>query len=91
MVATEATVKVAGLNQEILVKDPVLQNRALSGDIVCVELLPQDQWIDNYKSIEPTNSLFEAQGEDAISIEETSQDGDKLVNLIDLVNSEEKL
>ena len=57
-----------------------------------MELLPRDNWVDNYKSSEPTNALFEAEeANDAVSIEDKSNDGDKQVNLIELVNSEEKL
>ena len=64
---------------------------ALNGDIVCIELLPEDCWIDNYKSTEPVNALLDdAQEVDKISMESKDEDDkDKIVNLIELVNSQE--
>lgn len=37
----EATITVQGLNQEILIPSQTLQNRAVNGDIVAVEVLPK--------------------------------------------------
>ena len=92
LVATEALVKVGGLSQEILIKDPEHQNRALSGDIVCVELLPQAEWVANFKKADKVFDVaLEDEGDgDAISIDDES-DGEKAVNLIDLVNNEQTL
>lgn len=92
LVATEALVKVSGLNQEILIKDPQLQNRALSGDIVCVELLPQSEWVTGFKKADKVFdvALQDDDDDDAISIEDESEDK-KTVNLIELVNNEQSL
>ena len=89
LVQTEASVAVSGLNQDILISSLVDQNRALNGDIVCIELLPEDCWLDNYKSTEPMNALLDdAQEVDKISMGSKEEDDkDKIVNLIELVNS----
>ena len=59
LVATEATIKVQGLNKDILVRNLQDQNRGLNGDIVCVEILPEDQWENDYRNTEPTNALLD--------------------------------
>lgn len=33
------------------------QNRATNGDIVCLEVLPENEWIKNFKIAEPVNIL----------------------------------
>ena len=44
LVQTEAVIKVQGLNQDIHIQNLQDQNRAVNGDIVCVEILPESQW-----------------------------------------------
>ena len=65
------------------------QNRALNGDIVCIELLPEENWIENYKSTEPVNALLDdVQEVDKVSIGSKEEEtADKIVNLIELVNA----
>jgi exosome complex exonuclease DIS3/RRP44 len=91
LVQTEASVAVSGLNQDILIPNLLDQNRALNGDIVCIELLPEENWIDNYKSTEPVNALLDdAQEVDKISMGSKDEEAeDKIVNLVELVNSQE--
>lgn len=91
LVQTEASVAVSGLNQDILIPDLLEQNRALNGDIVCIELLPEEDWIENYKSTEPVNALLDdAQEVDKISMGSKEEEAeDKIVNLIELVNAQE--
>lgn len=69
------------------------QNRALNGDIVCIEIMPENKWISNYRSTEPVNALLdEAQevenvvsdADDAIS----QEDATPKINMIDRINSE---
>lgn len=45
LIQTEASVKVQGLNQDILIQDVEHQNRALNGDIVCIEIMPENMWV----------------------------------------------
>ena len=59
LVQTEASIAVSGLSQDILIPNLIEQNRALNGDIVCIELLPEENWIENYKSTEPVNALLD--------------------------------
>lgn len=80
---SEATVRVGGLNQELLIASPELQNRALSGDIVCVELLPQEQWIKNYQSGAPADLMYDSDEE---NIDEVKSVEDNK-NLIEMVNT----
>jgi len=90
----EASVKVEGLSQEILLTDLQAQNRALNGDIVCLEIKPETQWIKDFKTAEPVNALLEddQDHEKAVhSDEEDSEDGDNVQakrNQIEWVNSE---
>jgi hypothetical protein len=35
------------------------QNRCLNGDIVCIEILPENLWVANYKTSEPNNALLD--------------------------------
>ena len=49
----EASVGVQGLKSDLLVPTSELQNRALNGDFVALEVLPKNQWIKNYKSNVP--------------------------------------
>jgi len=37
----EATLNIQGLKQEILIQTQTLQNRAINGDIVAIEILPK--------------------------------------------------
>jgi len=91
LVQTEASVKVSGLNQDILIDNVIQQNRALNGDIVCIELLPEECWFDHYRSTEPVNALLDdVQEVDKISMDsKDDEQEDKAVNLIELVNSQE--
>lgn len=63
----------------------------MSGDIVCVELLPKSEWIADFKKADKVFDVaLEDDDEDAISIEGES-DGEKTVNLVELVNNEQSL
>lgn len=83
------------MNQDILIHGNLNHNRALNGDIVCVEILPQSEWLDNFKSAQPLNILLN-EAEEALINENHSdneQDGEKLENkpqlkLIEAVNQE---
>ena len=97
LISTEATVKVAGLNQELLLPDLGSTNRALNGDIVCLEVLPETQWIAEYKGEEPVVPLLDdpQEAEKAIQsededAEDNSQAKQIKKNLILWVNSETK-
>lgn len=43
----EATVSTESLGQEILIHGRIDMNRGFDGDVVAVELLPQEQWQEN--------------------------------------------
>jgi len=104
MTATEAVVKVQGLTNDILLTGLEQQNRALNGDIVCIEIDSEDKWIDNYKAAEPHNALLEdeqkvekvklklhANGDaDSRSDGSMSEDEPANINMIELINSETK-
>lgn len=53
----EATVTIQGLIQDLLVLGPKNQNRALNGDIVCLEVFQESEWLRNYKTGVPVNVL----------------------------------
>ena len=36
-------------------------NRALNGDIVCLEIMPESKWVRNFKSGQPVNVLEQAE------------------------------
>ena len=59
LVQTEAAVKVQGLNKDILIRNLHHQNRALNGDIVCIEILPESEWECDYKTTDPVNALLD--------------------------------
>lgn len=50
---------VQGLQQDVLIPNLKLQNRAWNADIVAIEILPKSQWVKNYKSLEPINALLD--------------------------------
>jgi exosome complex exonuclease DIS3/RRP44 len=100
MTSTEASVKVQGLTNDILLVDLEQQNRALNGDIVCIEVDTEDKWIENYKSAEPHNALLEdeqqvekvklklkANPDDSKSEESVSEDEPANPNLVEFINS----
>ncbi|CDW74058.1 exosome complex exonuclease rrp44 [Stylonychia lemnae] len=53
----DATVSIDYLNQDLLIVGLQNQNRALNGDIVCLEILPESLWLKDYKSGQPMNIL----------------------------------
>ena len=55
----EATVKVDGLNDDVLVLGSKYQNRGLNADIVCLQILPEKDWVQNFKESEPINIVDE--------------------------------
>jgi exosome complex exonuclease DIS3/RRP44 len=73
LVQTEATVKIQGLSQDILIQTTLDQNRALNGDIVCIEVLPENLWVRDYKSTEPVNALLD----DAQDVEKVVSDSEE--------------
>ena len=95
LVQEEATVKVQGLSQEILIANLTDQNRALNGDIVCIQILPDDQWVTNFKATDQPNALLD-DNQDEARIRLNSQDSqDEMepenTNLIERINSETKM
>jgi len=77
------------LSQDILIENTTNMNRALNGDIVCLEILPPSSWSLIFKLSEPTNLLdkeeFILKSEENLEIEE-----EKDQNIISLVNNEKK-
>jgi DIS3-like exonuclease 2 len=75
----EAYVSVEGVGVDIRIDDDKLRNRSLHGDIVAIELLPQEEWTEfsamlkgkldldqqDSSSISSSSSNVELQGEDA--------------------------
>ena len=53
----EAFVKVEGLSDDILLLGLKNQNRAISGDIVCIQILPDKEWVGHFKESEPTHII----------------------------------
>ena len=51
----EATVQVDGLTNDLLVLGLKNQNRGLSGDQVCLQILPEKDWPIHYKEVSPMN------------------------------------
>uniref|UniRef100_A0A7S3CNJ9 RNB domain-containing protein n=1 Tax=Strombidium rassoulzadegani TaxID=1082188 RepID=A0A7S3CNJ9_9SPIT len=94
LVQSEASIKVQGLDQEILLQNYEDQNRALNGDIVCVELLGESEWLDTLKGQQLTNALLDdnmdkyslSADEDAKSSDDEERALKK--NLVELVNSQ---
>lgn len=59
----------------------------MNGDIVCVEILPENQWVDNYKSTDQTNALHD----DAQEVERVvsdNEDEQENINILDRINNE---
>lgn len=87
LVADQATIKIQGLGNDILIENFKNQNRALNGDIVCVEILPEDQWVQNYKSTDQANALLD----DAQEVEKVvsdNEDEQENINILDRINNE---
>ena len=61
----EGTVLVEGLTDDILIMGMKNQNRALNGDIVCIQVMPERDWISNYKESDPINLIDNQQRDDA--------------------------
>lgn len=51
----EATVSIEELNEDVVVLGMKNQNRALNGDIICLQILPEKEWISHFKESEPIN------------------------------------
>ena len=49
------------LSQDLLVLGVENHNRALNGDIVCLEIMPESKWVRNFKSGQPVNVLEQAE------------------------------
>jgi hypothetical protein len=64
---------VQGLSQDILIQSTLDQNRALNGDIVCIEILPENLWVKDYKNTEPVNALLD----DAQEVEKVVSDSEE--------------
>lgn len=71
----EATVTVEGLNDELLVLGARNLNRALNGDIVCLQVLPERDWIANFKESEMKSAI----DKDVIDDESKSEEEDNEV------------
>lgn len=75
---------------DILIQSTLDQNRALNGDIVCIEILPENLWLKDYKSTEPVNALLDdaQEVEKVVSDDEEESETNVTKNLIVRINEE---
>lgn len=85
---TEATVSVSNMNKDLLIETPISMNRALNGDIVCVEILPEDQWSTSYRSGAPIDIIEKE--EDSHVAELSLEDNTTDKTIVEKVNAEKK-
>jgi len=89
----EATVKINGIANDIIVKGKFNLNRGLNMDTVAIQILPESEWTD--KSIRTdgiVTDLLEKEGpEDFKSPDEESEEEDeKMQNIVEKINQSDK-
>lgn len=97
----ESTVLVDGLTDDLLVLGLKDQNRALNGDIVCLEILPEASWVRHFKESDPQNVVDKQvalqaleDNDDGINpVEEAEEQGQaskEKITLMQKINSEKE-
>jgi exosome complex exonuclease DIS3/RRP44 len=62
----EANALVDGLKDDLIIIGLKNQNRALNGDTVCVQVLPESEWIRNFKESDIINPIDKEDPDQAI-------------------------
>lgn len=69
----EATALVDGLKDDLLILGLKNQNRALNGDTVCIQVLPEKDWIANFKQSDIVNAIDKEEPGQAVSAADEEQ------------------
>lgn len=85
----ESTVMVEGLTDDILVLGAPNQNRALNGDIVCLQILQDKEWVRHFKQSDPINIVDKQEQLQALEDNDIVPEGAKSV-IKALVDAEEE-
>ena len=85
----EATVHINGITNDVLIKGKENMNRGLNMDIVAVQLLPENEWIEKGIRSEAivTDVLEKVVNE---NVEEDEEKDDEFLNLAERLNNSEK-
>lgn len=89
---TEATVKIKGVNNDVLIKGKINLNRGLNMDTVAVEILPESEWIEKGMNTEAivTDILEKEQVEEIKQESDNESENEEVLNIVERINQSDK-
>jgi exosome complex exonuclease DIS3/RRP44 len=87
----EATIKINGITNDIIVKGKTNMNRGLNMDTVAIEILDENEWIEKgLRSDAIVTDILEKEDVEDVKSDSDSEENEQILNIVEKINYSDK-